>query len=440
MDRTVYIDTIGDQVRRLVTEAGRPVEYAVQYGDSTRIVGNVYAGRVQNILPGMHAAFVDIGLAKHAFLSLDDVPPVVKTFGEAVSLQAKTTAVTPGQICIVQVTKQPDGEKGPRVTMNLSLPGEMLVLLPTIAFVGVSRHIGNAEERSRLQAAGEALLNENQVGWVLRTAAKGVESVRLREEANALLCLWGTMRQWGHTAKKPRLLFREGDLIERAERDFQLPVHHGPFSEEMETALQKALQHKIWLRHGGQLVIDTCEAMTVVDVNSGKFTGKRNLRETLLKLNKEAAVEIARLIRLRDIGGIIVIDFIDMECEEDRESVLTVFLDAMQSDRAKHHVHGFTKSGLLELTRRPIYQPVLDALYVPCACCQGMGKTVRPQVRAHDMLLSLRKRHDQGDIASVDWQVPDPLFTILSKLTLPPNVTLTKGEPHEAISAPDPNR
>lgn len=358
MNRQVLIDQTETRTRRLVLEDGEPVEYAVENNGERRLSGNVFLARVVNVISGMQAAFVDIGLNKNAFLSFDDVPPALSEAG-CVDLKAAAKPLKPGQEIIVQVLKEPGGSKGPRVSMTPSFPGKWTVLLPTVAALGVSRHIQGDERRAALLEAARRACPEG-MGLIVRTAAESAACIddELRGEAERLSGAWRTLVERGRTQKAPALLFDNGSLLETARRDLNAPVTESAFPEAVEAKLQKALRRKVWLSSGAYIVIDTCEALTAVDVNSGKFTGKKDLADTLRRLNSEAAGEIARQIRLRDLGGIIVIDFVDMKSDEDRQSVLDAFCDALKPDRAKCHVHGFSQAGLLELTRRPVCRPI----------------------------------------------------------------------------------
>ncbi len=362
MQRQVLIEQSEVTTRRLVLEAGEPVEYAVERSHERRLSGSVFLARVINVVPGMQAAFVDIGIGKNAFLSFDDVPPALAEAGIASS--KAHSPLRPGQEIIVQVVKEPGGDKGPRVTMTPTFPGKYAVLLPTLAAVGVSRHIQDADERARLSKAAQPACPPG-MGLIVRTAAEGAEPEEISTEAEHLAAAWAGIVGHAHARKAPARLFDNGSLIETAGRDLNAPVTEGAFPAAIEAKLEKALRRKVWLQSGAQIVVDRCEALTAIDVNSGKFVGKKNLADTLLRLNLEAAREIARQIRLRDLGGIIVIDFVDMDSDQDRQSVLDAFRDAMRPDRAKCHIHGFSPAGLLEMTRRPVYRPVEGEATLP---------------------------------------------------------------------------
>lgn len=432
MDRQVLIDTIGQETRRLVLEDGKPVELAYAYATGQRLTGNVYLGRVERVLPGMHAAFVDIGLGKNAFLPLDEIPASAK---DIQSVQVSKPVLKGGQSVLVQVTREPGGEKGPRVSMNPSFPGQYVVLLPTVDAVGVSRHIQGTSAREALETIGHAHRPAG-MGVVLRTASADAAEADIAAEIRDLSADWVKLHKSAAAMRPPALLWDEGDLIHRAERDLNAPIHKGAFPDEIETKLEKALRRKVWLDSGAYLVIDHAEALTIMDVNSGKNTGKRDLDSSLLRLNIEAATEAARQIRLRDIGGIIIIDFVDMRSDTDRQAVLDAFCQAMAPDRGKRHVHGFTAAGLLELTRRPIWQPLLDTTTILCLCC-GEGHVPRPETAAHTLLRQIHKVRAHGDNGLLHFDLAPETAHCLRQIGLPENVQIHEKEPmHEPNGAP----
>lgn len=420
--RRVLMDTIGRETRRVVIENGAPVELAYAYAaEQPRLVGSLFLGRVERVLPGMNAAFVDIGLEKNAFLSMDDVPAAARALGIG---GCKAAPVKGGQAVIVQVVKEPGGDKGPRVSMNPSLPGQCCVLLPTVDAVGVSRHIQDETRRAALEALGRAHVPAG-MGVVLRTAAEDADDEEIAQEIQALAALWISLSEAAAAQRPPAPIWYEGDLPQRTRRDFAVPIEEGPFDDALETALDKLLRRKVWLKSGGYLVVDHTEAMTVIDVNSGKNTGGRSQADTMRALNIEAAREVARQLRMRDAGGIVIIDFVDMRTEEDRQSVLSAFADALADDRAKRHIHGFTGAGLLELTRRPVWQPVHLATMAPCAGCEG-GWAQSPQAAAHALLRQVRRRRMSGETDEVQLDTAPAVAAVLEEIGLPPGVRLRR--------------
>lgn len=422
--RKAIVDTIGTQTRLVVLEDGEPVEFAVSYaGGRQDRLGNLYKARVQTLLRGMHAAFVNIGDEKNAFLSLDDLPPELAGVSAGPARLARRAPLRAGDELIVQIVKEPGGEKGPKVSMNPSLAGRFAVLLPTVSSFGVSRRIDGDGQRERLLPLIRSLAPEG-MGIVARTAAREADDAQIAADVQALCERWQQAQALANVKNAPALLYDEGDLAARAARDLNCTVERAPFDDHVESRLQKALRRKVWLQSGAFLAIDRCEAMTMIDVNSGKFIGKKNLAETLLKLNCEAAREIARLIRLRDLGGIIVIDFVDMDTQEDRQTVLETFEQAMRADRAKRRIHGFTSTGLMEMTRRPLWGAAEDQLTQDCPCCGARGYAQSPLAAAHELLRSVRRRRTGGDESVITLHPPQAVAKALYQIGLPPDVVI----------------
>lgn len=350
MERIVYLDIFQGAKRRVLVEDGVPVEIAFEENQKT--MGNIYIGRVMQIQSHLNSVFVDIGQRRNAFLPMSEVVCFEET-----AKRLECSSIRQGQEIIVQVTKDPLGDKGAKLTMKLSFPGKYCVLLPTIQAVGVSRQIDEPIRRERLNEIAQAVCPEN-MGILIRTAAKDASDALIMQEASGLHAKWVQLKAHAGAQKAPTLLFSAGSLLEDSLRDLNATILEEPLPDPLEKELKTALQRKIWLKSGAYLVIDSCEALTAIDVNSGKYTAKSNATEAIVRLNCEAAAEAARQIRLRDIGGIIVIDFIDMASVAERDAVLLAFTEAMRNDRAKRHVHGFSAAGLLELTRRSVYQPL----------------------------------------------------------------------------------
>ncbi len=371
--RSVLMDEWNGLTRMVVLEDGIPVELAFEQPDNRPLVGNVYLARVINVLNGMNAAFVDIGLEKNAFLPLNDIPVVAAGFDDQVS--QKKVSLRPGQEILVQVLKEPGGDKGPRVTMNPSFPGKWAVLLPTVQAIGVSRHIQTPAKREALMKIARAGCPPD-MGLVIRTQAEEARDEDILTEVDILVERWNMIAGHARFRKAPDLLEEAGNLSTRAERDLGATPEIGAIDAALAAKLDKLLRRKVWLDSGAFLVVDPCEAMTVIDVNSGKNVGGKKPGSLMLRVNLEAAKEVARQVRLRDMGGIIVVDFVDMETDEDRETVLEAFRKASEGDRAKRHIHGFSPAGLLEMTRRPVYQSVQEAGACPCPHCRGTGAVI----------------------------------------------------------------
>ena len=412
VERTMVVRQRGDRTQIAVLEDGVLVEHYVNRTTHASYVGNVYLGKVQNVLPSMEAAFVDIGKGRNAVLYAGEV-----NF-DASGLEGQPkrieSALKPGQSVIVQVTKDPVGHKGARLTSQVSLPGRYLVYVPGASMTGISRKLPDTE-RTRLKQILKKVTPEN-AGVIVRTAAEGAAEAELDRDITRLAAQWESIEKKAKTATAPALLYGEPDLTVRVIRDVfnedfsQLIVSgedgweiideyvryvaphlaerisrwDSPDNEyagddvfaayRIDEQLAKALERKVWLPSGGSLVIDRTEAMTVIDVNTGKFTGQGgNLEETVTRNNLEAAEEIVRQLRLRDVGGIVVIDFIDMVLESNRELVLRRLLECLARDRTKHQVAEVTSLGLVQMTRKRVGAGLLEAFSQQCECCNGRG-------------------------------------------------------------------
>ena len=408
VERTMVVRQRGDRTQIAVLEDGILVEHYVNRASHQSYVGNVYLGKVQNVLPSMEAAFVDIGKGRNAVLYAGEV-----NF-DASGLEGQSkrieSALKSGQSILVQVTKDPVGHKGARLTSQVSLPGRYLVYVPGASMTGISRKLPDTE-RTRLKKILKKIMPED-AGVIVRTAAEGAAEEELERDVARLAAQWENIERKSKTASAPELLYGEPDLTVRVIRDVfnedfsQLIVAgedgwaevdeyvsyvaphladrlsrwdtsdgRDAFAEyRVDEQLAKALDRKVWLPSGGSLVIDRTEAMTVIDVNTGKFTGQGgNLEETVTRNNLEAAEEIVRQLRLRDVGGIIVIDFIDMVLESNRELVLRRLLECLARDRTKHQVAEVTSLGLVQMTRKRVGAGLLEAFSAPCECCNGRG-------------------------------------------------------------------
>ena len=416
MNKEILVDANAFNTRVAVVEDGTPVELYVEQEGSERLVGNIYLGKVQNVLPGMQAAFVDIGLERNAFLYAGDVFTPGDAYDELEEKIPETRKIgdmlKPGQSVLVQVAKDPIGTKGARVTTHLTLAGRSLVLMPTVEYVGVSRRIDKEEERTRLRKIIKEL-KPKDVGIIVRTASAGRTKEAFQEEIESLQKLYQDILDKSQKVKAPKLLHEEQSLLFRTVRDLLMKDVDRVFvndtaaydkireiadvmapklkprilfkdSEalfdryETESKIEKALARKVWLKSGGYLIIDRAEALTVIDVNTGRYVGKDNLEKTITAANCEAAEEIALQLRLRDIGGIVIIDFIDMEKEAHRQLVLQTLKNAMRADHTRSHVFGFTHLGLVELTRKKTGRSIGDTLKVTCPCCDGEAKVLSP--------------------------------------------------------------
>lgn len=408
--KRIVLQSGTEMTRMALLENDKVVEFDMERPLERQQAGSLYAGRVVNVLPGMQAAFVDIGMEKNAFLYIDDLLPAHLNKQPAVK-PSIAELVRPGQTLVVQVDKEPSGTKGARVTTHYSLPGRWLVYMPHADYVAVSRKIETDGERKRLKSLAEEM-RRGEEGVILRTVSAGQPAEALLHDLSLLRERWASILACAKEAKVPALLYRDADLLERTFRDLirddvddivvdsaaaeeklrglllpaapgaakRIRVYGGeaaPFDAFGVTEqLERAFRRKVWLPSGGYLIVDQTEALTVVDVNTGKYTGSVALEETVLHTNLEAADELARLLRLRNIGGIVVVDFIDMEQERNKLAVLARITEAVRPDRIKTNIVGWTKLGLLELTRRKSRDNWSELFVQTCPHCHGRGRTL----------------------------------------------------------------
>ncbi|MGV8883503.1 MAG: Rne/Rng family ribonuclease [Rhodoglobus sp.] len=443
VDRVMVVRSKFGRIQIAVLEDGVLVEHYVARAQEASLIGNVYLGRVQNVLPSMEAAFVDIGRGRNAVLYSGEVDWEAAAENSAEGKnQARRIelALKPGDRVLVQVTKDPVGHKGARLTSQVSLPGRYLVYVPNGSMSGISRKLPDTE-RSRLKKILKEVLPEN-VGVIVRTAAEGATEEQLTLDVNRLTSQWALISRQVETVQAPAMLHSEPDLLIKIVRDVfnedfhRLVIEGDDARETIESYLrgvapdlldriqtydkpvdsfddfrvteqiEKALDRKVWLPSGGSLVIDRTEAMTVVDVNTGKFVGSGgNLEETVTKNNIEAAEEIVRQLRLRDIGGIIVVDFIDMVLESNRDLVLRRLVECLSRDRTKHQVAEVTSLGLVQMTRKKLGLGLLETFSENCEVCAGRGIVVhhdpvtkhRPQVQSAQPEQTGGRRNRRGN-------------------------------------------
>lgn len=444
MRREILVNVEPLETRAAILEDGELVELLVERPIHQRSVGNIYKGKVENVLPGMEAAFVAIGLEKNAFLHVGDAGALYdEEDGVEEPRRGRVNiddVVRPRQEIMVQVVKEALGTKGARVTTNVSLPGRYLVLTPLNEFTGVSRRIADDAERQRLKVWADSQKPAG-MGVIVRTVAEGRPEQELTQDLEFLTRLWARIQRREQTMSAPSLLHKDLGLTFRIVRDMLTDdVEHvwidsqeeydrvielaDSMSAELrrrirlwpatnaslfdafnlEPEIDKAIRRKVWLHCGGYLVIDHTEALTVIDVNTGKFVGNRNLAETVLRTNLEAAEEIARQIRLRDIAGIIVVDFIDMDRGEDRQKVLDTLEDAVRRDRTKVHVLGLTELGLVEMTRKKVGPSLEDVLLRTCPDCEGRGHVMSEETMAQKVRRDVRSllRREQAEAVLVE--------------------------------------
>ncbi len=468
MTSELIINTRPHETRVALVENGMVVELYVERETGHELMGNIYRGRVVRVLPGMQAAFVDIGLERTAFLYVSDVHRGVLTmdgglFPEEDSPDRNEQEQSPaqrhhmrpvedahiedllkeGQHLMVQVAKEPLGTKGARVTSHISLAGRRLVLMPTVNHIGVSRKIEDREERERLRSLIDDIRPPG-CGFIARTVSEGNSKRKLKSEMDFLLKLWNNIQEKMERLSGPGLLYRDLTVSLRAVRDlftrevdrlvidsadeydrimdfintfaprlrYSVQLYEGnepifdAYGIEME--ISRGLGNNIWLKSGGYIVIEMTEALTAIDVNTGSYVGKRNLEETILKTNLEAVKEIAYQLRFRNIGGLIVIDFIDMESKENRERVFTALKEAMSRDRAKTNILPMSDLGLIEMTRKRTRENLVRFLTEPCFYCEGKGLLKSKKTVCYEIFRDLERVKVNSDTEEVVYVMVNP--------------------------------
>ena len=399
-------------------------EFNVERSVPPPVLGNVYKGRVSSIVPGIRAAFVDLGIGKNGFLYLNDIVGPTPEVEETVQAEEKRPAASPlsgapmpriqdllrvGQEVLVQVIKEPIGTKGPRLTIHLTLPGHFMVLMPLDATFGLSKRIDDPKERDRLRTLMKGLRPPTDIGVIVRTAAQGANRRQLARDLRFLLNLWKRIKARSVQASAPALIHEEYNLTLRIVRDnlsdeikkiivdskqefhqimrflaqtepqmrSRVELYQGdvPLYEKrgLEREIDKIYNRKIELPSGGTVIIEQTESLVSIDVNSGKFTGRKNLEETAFVTNMEAAREVPRQIRLRDLGGIVVIDFIDMNSQSHRQKVFNALQNAIRKDKAKTNLSFLSEFGLVEMTRQRVRRSLESVSFQDCPMCQGHG-------------------------------------------------------------------
>jgi ribonuclease G len=457
----IICNTTGRETRVALMENGRVAELHVDRGDDRGFVGNVYLGRVVRVLPGMQAAFVDIGLERAAFLYVGDIyqeflkihvsePNDDGDEQEHPELLTELPAHRPsgragqppiqdllkeGQELLVQVSKDPIGTKGARLTTHVAMPGRYLVFMPTVEHVGISRRIERDRERRRLREFVDRHRPKG-AGFIVRTVCEGKSTDTLKQDMDYLARSWERVQEAAKSAKAPALLHSEQGLVLRAVRDLfddhveRMVVDNAALYEQVKTfmdelmpdlksrahlyrgaepifdvygvedVLKRSLGRKVWLKSGGYLVIDQTEALMAIDVNSGKFVGSSSLEDTTLRINLEAVEEVVDQLRLRNMGGIIIIDFIDMENEASREKVHKALDEAVKRDRARTNVLRISELGLVEMTRKRVQEGLDRYLNEECAVCHGSGVTRSRATLCFDILREVKRELSRQKTAS----------------------------------------
>lgn len=445
MSSELIINTRPYETRVALVENGVAVELHIERRTGQELMGNIYHGRVVRVLPGMQAAFVDIGQDRKAFLYVTDVQRELMDIEKMMLMNGSDKKddeshreplpefsqniedmLREGQDIMVQVSKEPMGTKGARLTSYISLPGRHLVLLPTVDHIGISRRIEDPDERSRLKDIVENL-RQDKSGYIVRTVSEGVEEAKLKAEMDFLLKLWSEIQSKMANSKRPGLLYMDLSVSLRVVRDlftrevdqliidsveeyekiiefvdkfapalrYSIELYTGKdpifdtYGIEMEVS--RALENKIWLKSGGYIILEMTEALTSIDVNTGSYVGKRNLEETILKTNLEAAKELAYQLRLRNIGGLIVIDFIDMEKPENRQRVFMALKEELSKDRAKTNVLQMSELGLIEMTRKRTRENLGRFLMEPCHYCEGTGNIKSKKTICYEIFRDLER-------------------------------------------------
>src|SRR5712691_8636830 len=449
MSREIVINATKHESRIAVLDEGQVVELWIERTRHRTVVGNIYKGRVTKVLPGMQSAFVDLGLERDAFLYVSDVLDDLEEYESETpeELQIDEVSHRPeasisdllreGQEIVVQVSKDTIAGKGARITSHVTLPGRFLVYMPTVNHIGVSRRIENEDERARLKALLESIRPGGVGGFIVRTAGEQREEEEFRADLRYLTELWEQIKRRAEKASAPTAIHHDLDLILRTIRDVLSPEFKSVWVDDIdqyqriveflnqiqpnlvsrvrlyrrdepifdefgvEAEIAKALKSKVWLKSGGYIVINQTEALVAIDVNTGKYVGKRNLEETVFKTNLEAAKEIVRQVRLRDLGGIIVLDFIDMEELPNRAALFETLESEIRKDRSKTKILQISEFGLIEMTRKRVRQSLERSLTQPCPYCAGSGRIKSNTTISLEIwreLMKLRDLHEGQDV------------------------------------------
>jgi len=429
MSEEILINVTPQETRVAVMQFGVVQDLHIERSSGCGIVSNVYLGRVNRVLPGMQSAFVDIGLERSAFLHVADIWENSNS-GEAAKPIEKI--LFEGQTLLVQVIKEPIGSKGARLSTQLSIAGRLLVFLPQETHIGVSQRIESAAQRDALRTKLQAALPpEHQGGYIIRTAAEAEDDPDFLADITYLGKLWNSLQSAAKTASAPQLLYHELNISLRVLRDFVSgdttrilvdsrstyqkmlefvqdyntaaadKLEHYPGERPLfdlhgvEEEIERALSKRVNLKSGGYLIIDQTEALTTIDVNTGGFVGLRNFDDTIFKTNLEATQAIARQLRLRNLGGIIICDFIDMDTQEHRDAVLEEFKKALSHDHTRISVNGFSSLGLVEMTRKRTRESLAHILCESCPTCQGRGEVKTAQTVCYEILREILREARQ---------------------------------------------
>ncbi len=440
MDNQILINVTYNETRVAVMENGSVAELYIERKSTPRIVGNIYKGKVGKVVPGMQAAFIDIGIDKSGFISVEDVQEdnmyeyfLGNDAADAVEDLNKQQnnliqdILREGQHLLVQVLKESVGGKGAKLSSYVAIPGKYLVLLGTIDILGISRKIEDNEERDRLTELLNKIKPEG-VGLIARTASTNIAEEELQNDLKELLSIWEGVKKSSEQKKSPSLLYEEPRLYIKAVRDFissdmnkvvidsedayneikdhlklnfpdsilnlELYEDSEPlFSKHgVDNEIKKIFKKKVWLKSGGHIIIEEAEGLTVIDVNTGRYQSGKDQEETIYNINVEAGLEIVRQIRLRNLVGIIVIDFIDIKNRQLRDDMFESFVDALKHDRARSVVHEMSSFGVIQLTRQRLRESILKELAEPCFCCEGIGYLKSIHTISYEIIRDIKKK------------------------------------------------
>lgn len=473
MTTEILINSRRYEVRIALVENGNLTEFHLQRPTEKGLMGNIYLGRVVRVLPGMQAAFVDIGLERTGFLYVDDiyVPPSQRrqltaglngSGGDTVAIPGEQLEkpsvhglkiedlISEGQEVMAQISKDPIGTKGARLTCQITLPGRNLVFIPQTDHIGISRKIEDEDTRGSLRAMIEEL-RPDEVGFIVRTVAERAPKDDIQADMEFLMLLWDEIRGRASSAKIPSLIYEDLDITLRSVRDLftsdvdyliiddeksydslmkfvntftpklknKISLYRGelPLFEAygIDVEISKALEKKVWLRSGGYIIIENTEALTVIDVNTGRFVGKNDLNETIFKTNMEAAKEIAYQLRLRDIGGIIIIDFIDMDDELHREELFNTFKEAVKKDKSRVNILKLSEFGLVQMTRKRHSENLNQLMCEPCYYCAGEGVLKSRRTICYEIFRKISRNSDRADGSAVTVRVNPRIGDMLLK-------------------------
>lgn len=451
--KDIIINVTEFEIRVALLENKKMTEFFIEKEDIERMAGNIYLGKVANVLPGMESAFVDIGLSKNSFLYVKDLREFEEKYLDGIQRSDKAIEdiLNVGDKVVVQILKEPTGTKGARVTTHYTIPGKYLVLMPNNDYIAISKKIKDEEERERLTRILEDIKPKG-VGVIIRTAAQFKEESDFVREIEYLTKQWKEIESKISKAGVGEVIYKDNNLIERVVRDIlasdvdnviidseekywefidyisafaqnEMKVKVKLYQENtpifdyysINQELESALKRKIWLSCGGYLIIEKTEALISIDVNTGKNTGSLNLEATVAETNMEAAAEIPRQLRLRNLGGIIIIDFIDMCVEEDKEKVIKILEENLKKDRIRNNIVNFTELGLIEMTRKRVGKELSSYFMETCTYCKGFGSIKSAETVIQEIMTELRFIGEDKEVSKLKLKLNDEVF---QKLTL----------------------